>query len=54
MMRTMTGFGMIVGSTLGGIAPMLIGGGLSLSLVGTLIGGGLGIWAGLRVNEWFS
>ena len=50
-MRTMTGFGMIVGSTLGGLAPMLIGGGLGLSLLGTVIGGVLGIWAGLRVNE---
>ena len=54
MTRTMTGFGMIVGSTLGGIAPMLIGGGLISSLVGSVIGGGLGIWAGLRIKEWIS
>ncbi|MGD0273551.1 MAG: hypothetical protein ABSB96_07475 [Gaiellaceae bacterium] len=54
MTRTMTGFGMIVGSTLGGLAPMLIGGGIGLSLLGTVIGGVLGIWAGLRANEWLS
>jgi outer membrane lipoprotein SlyB len=51
---SMTMLGMIVGSTLGGIAPMLIGGGLISSLVGSVIGGGLGIWAGLRIKEWIS
>ena len=50
----MTMLGMIVGSTLCGIAPMLIGGGLISSLVGSVIGGGLGIWAGLRIKEWIS
>ena len=50
-MRTVTGFGMIVGSTLGGLAPMLIGGGTGMSLLGTVLGGVLGIWAGLRLNE---
>ena len=54
MSGSMTMLGMIVGSTIGGLAPMLIGGGMGLSLLGTVIGGGLGIWAGLRVNEWFS
>jgi hypothetical protein len=48
---SMTMLGMIIGSTLGGIAPMLIGGGLISSLVGSVIGGGLGIWAGLRISE---
>ena len=50
----MTMLGMVVGSTLGGIAPTLIGGGLISSLIGGVIGGVLGIWAGLRFNEWMS
>ncbi|HEY4977495.1 MAG TPA: hypothetical protein VII05_09190 [Gaiellaceae bacterium] len=42
---------MIVGSTLGGVAPMLVGGELVSSLIGSLIGGVLGIWAGQRIKE---
>jgi len=51
MKVSMTVFGMIVGSTLGGIAPTLWGGGVVPSLLGSFIGGILGIWAGLRINE---
>ena len=47
----MTMLGMIVGSTLGGVAPTLYGGGIGASLVGSVIGGVIGIWAGLRLNE---
>ncbi|MGD0166305.1 MAG: hypothetical protein ABSC51_03325 [Gaiellaceae bacterium] len=54
MTRSMTMIGMIAGSTLGGFAPMLFGGGVGSSLLGTVIGGALGIWAGLRANEWLS
>ena len=52
--RSLTIFGMVVGSTLGGIAPMMVGGGLISSLAGSVIGGVLGIWAGVRANEWFA
>jgi outer membrane lipoprotein SlyB len=51
MKGSMTMLGMIVGSTLGGVAPTLYGGGIASSLVGSVIGGVLGIWAGLRLNE---
>jgi outer membrane lipoprotein SlyB len=54
MKASATMLGMILGSTLGGCAPMLYGGSLGASLVGTIIGGILGIWAGLRVNEWMA
>jgi outer membrane lipoprotein SlyB len=54
MKGSMTMLGMVVGSTLGGVAPTLIGGGLISSLIGGVIGGVLGIWAGLRFNEWMS
>ena len=52
MKSSLTMLGMIVGSTLGGIAPMLYGGGVISSLACGTIGGILGIWAGLRFSEW--
>jgi outer membrane lipoprotein SlyB len=52
MKGSMTMLGMIAGATLGGCAPMLYGGGLGSALVDTVIGGVLGIWAGIRFNEW--
>jgi outer membrane lipoprotein SlyB len=54
MKGSMTMTGMVAGSTLGGVAPMLIGGGMGLSILGSIIGGVAGIWAGLRFNEWIS
>jgi outer membrane lipoprotein SlyB len=51
MKGSLTMLGMVVGSTLGGVAPMAYGGGMASSLVGSIIGGILGIWAGLRINE---
>jgi|GEM_PF-937887 hypothetical protein len=51
MKGSLTMLGMIVGSTLGGIAPMLYGGGVISSLVCGTIGGVLGVWAGLRFSE---
>jgi len=51
MKGSLTMLGMIVGSTLGGVAPMLYGGGMASSLLGSIIGGILGIWAGLRISE---
>jgi outer membrane lipoprotein SlyB len=47
----MTVLGMVIGSTIGGLAPMLVGGGLVSSLAGSVVGGVLGIWAGYRINE---
>jgi uncharacterized membrane protein YeaQ/YmgE (transglycosylase-associated protein family) len=51
MKGSLTMLGMIVGSTLGGIAPMLYGGGVISSLVCGTIGGVLGVWVGLRFSE---
>jgi len=51
MKGSLTMLGMIVGSTLGGIAPTLYGGGIGASLLFSALGGILGIWAGLRINE---
>jgi outer membrane lipoprotein SlyB len=51
MKLSATMVGMVVGSTLGSFAPALTGGGMTVSLVGTVIGGVLGIWAGLRFSE---
>jgi hypothetical protein len=51
MKGSLTMLGMIVGSTLGGIAPMLYGGGMISSLACGTIGGVLGVWAGLRFSE---
>jgi hypothetical protein len=51
MKGSLTMLGMVVGSTLGGIAPSLYGGGIVASLLGGLVGGILGIWAGLRISE---
>jgi outer membrane lipoprotein SlyB len=51
MKGSLTMIGMVVGSTLGGAAPMLYGGGIGASLLLSLVGGILGIWAGLRINE---
>lgn len=48
---SLTMLGMVVGSTIGGILPTLDGGGMMVSLLGSLAGGILGIWAGLRINE---
>jgi outer membrane lipoprotein SlyB len=53
MFDPMTMLGLVVGSTLGGVAPMLVGGGLISSLIGSVIGGIAGIWAGYRINESF-
>ena len=47
-------FLMIVGSTIGGLAPMAYGGGWIAQTLGALIGGAAGIWAGLRLNEWMT
>ncbi|MGA9761652.1 MAG: hypothetical protein WBQ14_04445 [Gaiellaceae bacterium] len=51
MKGSLTMLGMVVGSTIGGILPTLDGGGMMVSLLGSLAGGILGIWAGLRINE---
>jgi outer membrane lipoprotein SlyB len=51
MKGSLTMVGMVVGSTLGGLAPMLYGGGMGASLLGSVVGGILGIWAGLRLSE---
>ena len=51
MKGSLTMAGMIIGSTLGGAAPTLYGGGIGASLLFSVAGGILGIWAGLRINE---
>jgi hypothetical protein len=45
--------GLLIGSTIGGYIPVLWGGDLFsfTSLLGSLIGGLLGIWAGNRIGQ---
>ncbi len=53
--KKMVMLGMTIGSTIGGFVPTLLGAGIfSLwSIVGTLIGGILGIWVGFRLKDIF-
>ena len=44
--------GMVIGSVAGGYAPMLLGAdSISVSLIGSAIGGLLGIWGAYKLHE---
>lgn len=53
-MKTWVMIGMGVGSTVGALVPMLFGDASLLdgwSILGTLVGGILGIWAGYKIGK---
>lgn len=53
-MKSMVWVGMVIGSAVGGYAPVLFGGSaLSFtSVITTAIGGILGIWIGFKLENW--
>ncbi|HLB95747.1 MAG TPA: hypothetical protein VJK26_02490 [Patescibacteria group bacterium] len=55
MQKTFTVIGMIIGSTLGGYAPMLFGAGLFSvsSIITSALGGFLGIYFGYKLGQYY-
>jgi hypothetical protein len=54
MFKSLIGFGLLVGSTLGGFVPSLWGDNNLVSLAGfffSFVGGVAGVWAGYRMGQ---
>jgi uncharacterized membrane protein YeaQ/YmgE (transglycosylase-associated protein family) len=54
MFKSLIGFGLLVGSTVGGFVPSLWGDNNMFSLAGfffSFVGGVVGVWAGYRMGQ---